>query len=99
MLSKQDAQDLVEARLCKISPSDNPYVVVGAGTIEKPYGWVFFYSSKKYLETGTVRYALAGNGPVFVNKETGCLEFCGVNKPVQVQIEDYETRLAQKPAG
>ncbi len=36
--------------------------------IEKPYGWVFFYNTKEFLETGDPAYALMSNTPfVFTN--------------------------------
>ena len=28
--------------------------ILEQATIEKPYGWVFFYQSKKYLKTGSI---------------------------------------------
>jgi hypothetical protein len=37
---------------------------------EVEYGWVFYYNSKKFLETGDFMKMLMGNSPVFVNKNT-----------------------------
>jgi len=38
---------------------------------EKPYGWVFFYTSKRFLETDSMEYAIVGNGPIAFLAETG----------------------------
>lgn len=32
-------------------------------TIKKPYGWVFFYNNKKFIETRDLTYALMSNTP------------------------------------
>ena len=90
MLTKTEALELVSEKLRHMGTPDNPLAVVEKSTIERPFGWVFFYNSKKYIETGVFRYRLAGNGPVIVNKSTQVVEFCGSNKPVQELIEDYE---------
>ena len=77
-----------------MSTSADPFVVVEKNTVEKPFGWVFFYNSKRYVETGEFRYRLAGNGPVIVNKHNGSVEFFGTNKPPQEIVEEYEKKLA-----
>lgn len=98
MITKAEALDLVSEKLRRMSAPDNPFVVVEKSTIERPFGWVFFYNSKKYIETGAFRHRLAGNGPVIVNKETRGVEFYGARKPVQEVIEDYERGLADNVA-
>jgi hypothetical protein len=94
MLTKKEALELVSKKLRTMSPPDDTFVCRDAGTIEKSFSWVFFYNSKTYLETGEIRYALAGNGPVIVNKHDGTIEFCGMSKSVESSIEEYERKLA-----
>jgi hypothetical protein len=96
MLTKEEALELVSAKLRKMSSLEDPFVVVDADTIERPFGWVFFYNSKKFLETGTFSYRLAGNGPVIVNKHDGTIEFFGAFKPPTEFISEYERRLADR---
>ncbi|MEQ1812439.1 MAG: YrhB domain-containing protein [Terricaulis sp.] len=38
-------------------------------TIETKRGWVFFYNSSEFINTGNVTAALAGNGPIFVARD------------------------------
>jgi hypothetical protein len=95
MLTKTEAMALVSSRLEQMSTSGDPYVVVEESTIEKPFGWVFFYNSKKFVDTGISRYRLAGNGPAIVNKNDGTIEFCGSNKPPEELIGEYEKKLAR----
>jgi hypothetical protein len=35
------------------------------------YGWIFYYNSKKFLETGDFMNMLLGHNPVFVDKNNG----------------------------
>jgi hypothetical protein len=94
MLTKQEALEMVSKRLQQMSTSADPFVVVEKSTIEKPFGWVFFYNSKRFVETGESRYRLAGNGPVIVNKHNGSVEFFGSAKPLQEIVTEYEQKLA-----
>ena len=46
-------------------------VINDAVTIEEPFGWVFSWNDRRYLETGDIKYALYGNIPVVVIRTTG----------------------------
>jgi Immunity protein 35 len=94
MLTKPEALALVSRKLQEKSPADDEFIVVEKHTIERPFGWVFFFNSKKYLETGINSYRLAGNGPVIVNKHSGAVEFCGTRKLPQQSIDEYERSLS-----
>ena len=94
MLTKTEALELVSKRLSNMSSPSDPFVVVEKSTIEKPFGWVFFYNSKKFIETGEFCYRLAGNGPVIVNKEDGSVQFFGANRPPLELVAEYEQKLA-----
>jgi hypothetical protein len=39
--------------------------------IEKDYGWIFSYDSKKFFETGEFRFRRVGNHPVLILKDSG----------------------------
>lgn len=93
MLTREKAQEVVGQKLRELSPPDDIFIIVDAGTIEKPYGWIFFYNSKKYLDTGEIRHALAGNGPVIVNRLTEAVDFYGASGSIQDLIEEYERKL------
>ena len=40
-------------------------------SLETSVGWVFWYQSRKYVETGDFTYAVFGLGPVLVDKRDG----------------------------
>jgi hypothetical protein len=59
-------------------------------TIEKPYGWIFFYTSRLWFETGDIRYAVAGNAPFLVDRETGAIHVFGTARRTEAYIAQYE---------
>ncbi|WP_338821563.1 YrhB domain-containing protein [Bradyrhizobium septentrionale] len=96
MLRKSEALELVWKQLELRSSDDVQCVVVESSTIERPFGWIFFYQSKKFLETGIFMHRLAGNGPVFVNKVTGEVDFFGSIPPLEVILAEYEKKLRER---
>jgi hypothetical protein len=87
-----DALKLVLQRLEMMTTPGTPFAIVESHTIEKPYGWIFFYQSKKFLETGLNQDKLAGNGPIIVNKYDGTLEFLGPLTTWEL-IAEYESKF------
>jgi Immunity protein 35 len=69
--SLQDATQLVETYLQTAkSEIGLALVILSDETIRGESGWLFFYNSVEFINTGDVEFALAGNGPIRV-LETG----------------------------
>ena len=70
MLTEKPAAEAVALEFLKsfCEPEALPIEILRDQTLERPYGWVFFYQSRRYLETGLISDALAGNGPLLVEK-------------------------------
>ncbi|WP_407297881.1 hypothetical protein [Stutzerimonas zhaodongensis] len=49
-----------------------------------------FHTSKLWLETHDIRYAIAGNAPIIVERETGKLIPTGTAMNIERYIENYE---------
>lgn len=64
-------------------------VALPDSAVWKPYGWVFFYQTRTFLETGDQDYLLAGNGPVVV-KHDGTVHTLGSARPPEEEIADFE---------
>ncbi|MCA9251446.1 MAG: hypothetical protein KDA54_09970 [Phycisphaerales bacterium] len=93
VLTKQEAEAIVRAHLERISKSDPRGVeveIVSDATIERPFGWVFFYNSVEFLRTGKLSSMLAGNAPIIINKQDGVLCDTGTAYPVEHYIKNYE---------
>lgn len=56
---------------------------------EESFGWVYFYQSKEFLETGSLGSMLAGNAPFIVNRKMGTIHVLGTVHPVDVYIKEY----------
>lgn len=85
MITKKQARRLVEAEVC-----NDEIVIVDEATIERPWGWVFSYASKTWLETKDPRYAIAGNAPIIVERQSGKLIDTGTAMPIEHYIANYE---------
>ena len=59
-------------------------------TITQDFGWVFFYQSKKYLNSGDGSHALAGNAPIIVSRRDGRLHETGTAEPIEAYIENFK---------
>lgn len=94
MLTKDEARALVEKVVSKSAPKDEEWVILEHCTIEKPWGWVFFYNSREYVTTGDPIFQLYGNAPYIVNKETGELVSTGTAEGIDDYIARYEATLS-----
>ncbi|KIQ26024.1 YrhB domain-containing protein [Xanthomonas campestris] len=93
MITKQKAHALVTAQIADIegAVSDgDALVVLESETIERLWGWMFFYTSRKWHETGDFQYAIAGNAPYIVERQSGKILATGTALPPEQYIEAYE---------
>lgn len=93
MITKEQAHKLVaEAVAGKPDwlPEGDEIIVVETETIERPWGWAIFHTSKLWLETNDTKYALAGNAPTLVERDTGRLIPTGTAFSIERYIENYE---------
>lgn len=91
MITITEAQTIVEGRLASSSQLENDeYIVLAHNTITRNWGWVFFYTSKRYFETGDITHAIAGNAPLFVLKENGKVFTPGTAHNINDYIESFE---------
>jgi hypothetical protein len=52
----------------------------------------YFYQTVAYLTTGDATQALAGNGPILVNKLTEAVEVAGTAFPIDEYIREFEAK-------
>jgi hypothetical protein len=62
-------------------------------TMDRPYGWVFFYQARRFLETRDPIQRLAGNAPIIINRFTCELRCTGTKYPVEHYLAEYETTI------
>jgi hypothetical protein len=90
MIDRDEVQKRASAYVAKFSSPSNELVVVPEATLERSFGWVFFCDSKRFMETGNILFALAGNAPLVVDRYTGDVPVTGTAEPLQNYIAAYE---------
>lgn len=93
MISKKEIIEKLTSHLNNDSGIDDIIEIIDRETIEKDYYWVFFYNTKKFLETNNLSYALAGNAPIIVNKATGAFYETGTAQPIEFYMREYENQI------
>jgi hypothetical protein len=73
--------------------TDGQGEIVETSTIDKPYGWVFFYQSRAFLGTGDLLQQFAGNAPVVFNRVSGEYRVTGTASPIESYLQEYEATL------
>lgn len=91
MIDRKKAKETVESAI-NPGKSRKSYdvLVIDSKTIEKKWGWVFFYTSQEWVESGNIEFAVIGHAPVFVVKKTGEVIFTGTAYPVEHYITCFE---------
>jgi len=69
-------------------PADGPAVQWDA-TTEFNFGWVFYWNSRRFLETGDQRHALQGNSPLLVDRRDGVVHPIGTGYPLHRAIQAF----------
>ncbi len=85
------ARRVVEAYVDAVS--DGRGVILDAQTLDQPYGWVFFYQNRVYVETGDPNERFGGNAPVVFNRMSGTYWVTGTAHPLAYYLAEYEKTL------
>ncbi len=91
MITEREAENLVWNHISDYDlPEGDEWIIVQDETIRKDWGWVFFYTSKKWRETGNLNFAIAGNAPLLIEKNTGNVLVTGTARNTEYYIKNYE---------
>lgn len=94
MISNEEAKNIANNELFLLGKKiGDKLQLVESETIEESFGWVFFYNSQKYLETGELTFMLAGNSPFIVDKERGEIHYTGTEYPIEHYIKEFRYNL------
>jgi len=93
MITKDKAIAIAEDYISEIQKSTRYNIVLLLDAlIEFELGWVFFYDSKTYIETGDMLEMLIGNTPIIIDKRNGSITKTGSAYPIEKYINDYRTQ-------
>ena len=90
MITREQAERLAEQHVETFRANVPDLMLVSESTIERPFGWVFFYDPRRYVETGDPIHAVCDNAPLIVNRHTGELTVTGTAESIERYIEEYE---------
>jgi hypothetical protein len=63
---------------------------------EYDFGWVFFYNTKEYVDSGDPELGLVGNAPLIVDRTDGKLYVTGTVHPLEYYIEEYRKSMRRR---
>lgn len=94
MLTFEQAKKIVSDNLLEHSKflDGDSLVILDHLTIEKPYGWIFYYDSKFWQNKNRDnKYIYAGNVPLLIDKQTGKQIPChSENNEIAYEYEEEE---------
>lgn len=90
MITYQKALEIAKYKLIEMQNDDLVLTLLLEYTITEDFGWVFFYNSIKFVETQDMSFALFGNSPFIVDKESGEVIRTGTARPIEFYIEKYK---------
>ena len=70
-------------------PDPADLVIVDDATLERPYGWVFSYDSRRHQQTGAFEDMLLGNVPILVTR-SGAVHVLGTAHSVEWYLTNFE---------
>lgn len=89
----------IARRTIATSPPHSPGLVLEEEkTVEREFGWIFFYTTRKFLETRDKKHLMPGNAPLVVLKEDGSTHYLGTSLPPPKGIELFEKGWREKRA-
>lgn len=89
MMDKAKASEIAMKRLSGMEPE------VGASLVltevrEFEFGWLFFYNSKAYVDSGDISDALAGNAAFLIDSNAGDIHVLGTANPIEFYLRDFQ---------
>jgi hypothetical protein len=87
MISKAEARRIAEDFICnELRPPAGDDLVI-CDVEEFSMCWVATYNSRRFLDTENISCALAGNGPLIINKRAGTIRVGSTSQPVEEQLD------------
>lgn len=95
MFTKDEAKAIAEQAISRFAEGD--CVIDDRLTLDYGWGWVFFWSSRQFVESGDLKHAMFGNAPIIVDRNTGKTESTGTGRPTAYYVRRYERRHGYRP--
>lgn len=74
-ISSDQARFLAHKAVLALGAANNDnFAIMDDKTVETHSGWMFFYNTQEFIDTGDPTCALAGNGPILVQRSGEIIE-------------------------
>jgi hypothetical protein len=91
MLTDKEMDEIANSYIDKkAQESDKELMLFLKHKVKKPYGNLYHYNSRKFIEEKDYDYALIGNGPFLVESQTGKIFQFGTAKSDEYYLKEYE---------
>jgi|HubBroStandDraft_6_1064221.scaffolds.fasta_scaffold37601_3 hypothetical protein len=97
-ITKDQALEIARKTIATLKPGTD-LVILEDKTVEKDFGWVFFYTTKKYLQTHNRSDLLPGNSPLVVERSDASTHLLSTSLPPNKAIEEYESAWRKRKTG
>ena len=94
-LSRDQAIQVARDTIAK-SPNGRELALLEANTVETPWGWVFHYTTRRFLETGDRNALVPGIGPFVVERDGGTTTFLSTSMPPDRALAEFERMRARR---
>lgn len=94
--AKQIAIDHIRKQSDIPIPGRDP-AIIESETIEKEWGWVVYWNTSLFLDTGDYEHAIWGAPPLCINRADGSVKPLEGAKPFEREIRTYEREIGQRP--
>ena len=89
--TKEDALKIAQQAIVDLD-SPHEFVIQEEKTIQRSFGWIFFPTTRKYLETGNPAFLVPGVGPLVIERDSGRAIFLTTSVSPDKAIAEYERR-------
>ena len=90
-ITHERALAIAREAILHLSPG-HEFVILEEQTVEKDYGWIFQFTTRRFLETRDPGTLVPGTGPLVVEKEGGATAFLATSVCPERAVEEYERR-------
>ncbi|UKB83658.1 hypothetical protein LF887_22065 [Chryseobacterium sp. MEBOG06] len=91
MLTEQEVIEIARNYVKKLSQKwEVELTIAEEYLIQKEYGVIFYFNSKKYVEDKIERAKLIGCSPFLIESKTGKIVVFGTNRSIDYYIQEYE---------
>jgi len=91
MLTEQEAIETAKDYIKKLSQKwEIELTIAEERSIQKGYGIIFYFNSKKFVEDKIEKSKLIGCSPFLIENKTGKIIVFGTNRSIDYYIQEYE---------